>query len=514
LDSSYSPYNLQGFDKAVSLLTHIREHKEKILIHGDYDVDGIAGTALMYKGLKNLDFEVDWFLPNRFRDGYGMTVENIKKFHKEEVKWIITVDTGISALEEIRLANELGMKVIVTDHHQVPETLPPAQVILNSNQPDCAYPNKDLCGTGIAYLLINELFLKLSNRSAEEFLDLVALASLADVAPMSEGNRLLVRKGLKTLEQTQNQGLQEMLKKLGLVNTGLSTTDVLFKIVPYLNAPGRMGNPESSLKLLIAEDKKAVGPLLDQIWKSNTRRKILDRDIVLDAVNMIERNNRLENTYCFVMASSQWHEGVIGIVAAKIVDKYYKPAFIISVSDGIAKASGRTVEGFNLHQALTSVQDLLEKWGGHYHACGFSMKETNIAEFQLRMNKLAEESLKDSDQTRIISPVVEVNLEDINSETMLWLKRFEPFGPLNEVPLFYTEDAFLDGEPRIVGGEHLKFCITNGIIRFDAIAFGLGYLEAELKKDHRLNLAFYPEWNYFADKKSLQLRVIALEQVN
>ncbi|MFC1585796.1 single-stranded-DNA-specific exonuclease RecJ [Fibrobacterota bacterium] len=509
-ETAVDALDLLGLERALELLLNILKIKEKILVHGDYDVDGIAGTAVLSKGLKACGYDVDWFLPNRFTDGYGITMGNVQKFHSRGFKWIITVDTGISALEEIQAAVDLGMGVIITDHHHAPAILPPAEVIINPNQPGCRYPNKDLCGTGIAYRLVNELMLRVMGKNAEYLLDLVALASLADSVPVMGENRFLIRKGLRLLEQTENPGLLEMMQRSELLGTSVTSTDILFKVVPFLNAPGRLGAPDTSYQLLTADDQSEARLLADKLWTLNSQRKALDRQALQEALAMVDQNPLLRQSSCLVVAS-QWNEGIIGIVAAKLVDKYCRPVFVLSISDGIAKGSGRTVEGFSLFQALVSCQDLLEKWGGHYYACGFNIKTENIAEFQNRMNSLAADCLSESQRIQTVIPESEINLPDINPESMLWLKRFEPCGPSNKNPLFYTEDAFLDGAPRVVGEAHLKFQVTNGPVSFDAIAFGLGHLQKHLKTNQKVKLAFHPEWNNFRGRKSIQLRVVALE---
>jgi single-stranded-DNA-specific exonuclease len=510
-DGDVRPEDLLGFEKTVSLLLNILRDGDRIIVHGDYDVDGIAGTAILYKGLKECGFNVDWFIPNRFKDGYGITLENIRKFHENGTRWIISVDTGISAMQEIRAAVDLGMKVIITDHHHVPDDLPPAEVILNPNQPGCNYSNKDLCGAGIAYHLINALMTRVLNKNAEQYLDLVALASLADSVTLLDENRYLVRKGLRLLEQTRNPGLRALLHKMELENGSLSSGDVLFKIIPLLNAPGRLGSPDLSFKIITVDNQHEASQLAEKLWEINSRRKLLDREATLEAIEIIEKDEDLKSSPCLVLNSSRWHEGIIGIVAAKLVDLYCRPAFVLSITNGKAKGSGRTVEGFNLHNALLHNQELMEKWGGHYYACGFSIKEKNINAFRKNMCELAEKQLQDRKKSTSIVPDVEINLDEINEETMLWLKRFEPFGPSNESPLFYTEEAYMYGEPRIVGGDHMKFYVTNGLAEFDAIAFGMGGLLNDFKKDQKITMAFFPEWNYFRNNKTIQLRVVAME---
>ena len=506
---------LLGLPRAVELLRGAQASGESVCVHGDYDVDGVTATALLFQGLEWLGFNVDWFLPNRFQEGYGISFASVEKLRARGARWIVSVDTGISANAEVAKAKELGIGVIITDHHQASGELPAADAILNPNQPGCPYPNKGLSGVGVAYKLLNALAIALKGESAERFLDLLALGSLADNVPLTGENRRLVKAGLRRLSATENHGLRGLLERAGVERGRLSSGEILFKVTPMLNAMGRMGSPEISARLLLSQSPAEAEGYLDLMVAENQKRRKLDQAITEQAVHMVDGDSALSESGCLVVASPQWHEGVIGIVAARMVERYRRPAFVLAIDaeKGTAKGSGRTLTGFNLHKALAGAAHLLDKWGGHYHACGFTIPAGNIDAFRALMNAAAAEHLAGNDFVPRIQPTVEIALDSLTEENMLWLQRFEPFGPLNETPLFYAEDVELRSAPKVVGDKHLKFMLGGaGAAGFDAIAFNLGYLREYVMERPRLaKIAFYPEWNTFRGERRIQLRIVALE---
>ncbi len=512
--SEPDPTVMLGMEKAVALLLEARERGDKIVVHGDYDVDGVTATALLFQGLKACGFEADWFIPNRFEEGYGISNASVTKIKARGARWIISVDTGISANAEVGLAKELGLGVIITDHHQASGALPPADAILNPNQPGCPYPNKGLSGVGVAYKLLNVLSLRILGHSADRYLDLVALGSLADSVPLTPENRRLVKAGLKILSNSTSIGIHALLKRAGLEKNRVSSGELLFKVTPMLNAMGRMGSPEISLKLLLSQSEQEAQQFLDLMETENGKRRKLDQAITEEAVRMVDANMALQASGCLVVASANWHEGVIGIVAARMVERYNRPTFVLAIDakNGLAKGSGRTMAGFNLHKALTGAAALLEKWGGHYFACGLTIKAENIDGFRDLMNQAAAKHMADHDFIPRICPSVQVSLDIVNEDSMAWLQRFEPFGPLNERPMFYSEEVELMAEPKVVGDKHLKLTVGNPQASFDAIGFNLGYLRNYvLEKSKLAKIAFYPEWNSFRGVRKIQLRIVALE---
>lgn len=510
---------LLGLGRAVALLTEARARGEKVAVHGDYDVDGVTGTALLYLGLRELGFDADWILPNRFDGGYGMTPRTLDQLKERGAQWVVSVDTGVSAVEETAYARSLGLKVIITDHHQAPPVLPEAEVILNPNQPGCPYPNKGLSGCGVAWRLLEALSESLRAVpgvpfvDASKYLDLLALGSLADNVPLHGENRGLVRAGLRRMASSQNVGLRVLLERTGVDAAALTSTDILFKVTPLLNATGRMGSPETSLKLFLSADEREAHRHVDKMEAANMKRRTLDQGNTADALAMVE--NGLRDDACLVVHSEEWHEGVIGIVAARLVDKYRRPSFVLAVDEnGMAKGSGRTVRGFNLHEALAAHAHLFEKWGGHAFACGFSIRRENIPAFREAMVARARGIFADGPPPPEVAATLGVDLREITGDGLLWLRRFEPFGPRNEAPLFYAENVPLYGMPRTVGEKHLKFAVQpeGANAPLDAIAFNLGHMMETLERRDRLDkLVFHPEWNIFRGQKKIQLRVVALE---
>lgn len=505
---------LMGLEKAVAAILSAHQAGQKVVVHGDYDVDGVTGTALLYLGLRDLGFECGWFIPNRFEEGYGISKASLDKIREAGGQLVISVDTGIVAVDEIAYANSQGLQVIVTDHHQAGAQLPPAIAILNPNQPGCPHPNKGLAGVGVAYTLLLELCRHLPGCDADQYLDLVALGSLADNVPVTGANRSLIRQGLRRIAQTQLPGVKALFEKTGVSPEGLTTMELLFKVTPLLNAMGRMGSPEISLRLLLSADAAEADRHLQKMVEENGKRRALDQAITEEAIRRIDGDPTLADAACIVVGDAKWHEGVIGIVAARLVDRYARPAFVLALdAEGRGKGSGRTVTGFHLHKALNTVAELFEKWGGHYYACGFSIKAGKIHEFRAAMEKLATEVIGEAQGPGPVQPTTFLPLQDLNEDSMLWLRRFEPFGPLNEAPVFCVDEVELTAEPRIVGDKHLKFSVTakDGSI-FDAIAFNLGHLADGLKDAKQIKrMAFHPEWNVFRGRKKIQLRVIALE---
>jgi single-stranded-DNA-specific exonuclease len=502
-----------GLETALDALVQAHAAGQRIVIHGDYDVDGVTATALLYLGLRSMGFPCGWFIPNRFADGYGITRGSIDKIRAETTHIIISVDTGIAACEEVAYAKSQGIDVIITDHHQAGPEIPQALAILNPNQPGCPYPNKGLSGVGVAYTLLCALSERLPGCQPEDYLDLVALGSLADNVPVTGANRAIIRNGLRRISQTRSPGVHALFHKTGVAADSLSTMDVLFKITPLLNAMGRMGSPEISLRLLISADSiEAERHLASMVEQNNLRRQI-DQAITEEAIHRIENDPSLRHAACLVVGDATWHEGVIGIVAARLVEKYGRPAFVLAIDkEGRAKGSGRTVTGFHLHRAIGTVPHLFEKWGGHYYACGFTLKAECGDTFRQAMEALATTYLGEATGPAPVQPAAWMPLGELDESSMTWLRRFEPFGPLNESPLFCAEDVDLHDKPRIVGEKHLKFSVAQNGGVFDAIAFNMGHRAAAMEGLKSLKrIAFHPEWNIFRGRRRIQLRVVAFE---
>ena len=500
-------YNLQ---ESVQLLQQLHQNKSKIMIHGDYDVDGITGTTILYLFLKNAGFQVDWFIPNRFKDGYGITCDNIRKFAQEKFEWIITVDTGISANKEVSLANQLGLHTLITDHHQPGDDLPCADLILNPNQPDCPYPNKSLCGAGVAWKLVNQYAKTYLNSDANDLIYLVAIASLSDVVEINSENRFLIKQGLKQIITSPSPAIKHALNETNLSNkSNLSSNDILFKISPTLNSAGRLASASLSVNFLTSTNLTQAKDFFSQLKKLNTQRRSIEKEASENALSQIKIDQKKS---CVVLHSQHWHEGVLGILASKILDITKKPTIILSCKNGVCKASGRSVLNFNLHKALASCQELLVNWGGHYYACGFTILEKNLPALKKHLNTLAQTYLPNDFYLNKFFPHTQITLNEINNDTLLWLARFEPSGTNNPQTLFYCHRVQLQNI-QIIGEQHLKFTIKNYFSMFEGIYFFSHHLFEQIKNHESFNIAFHLEYNYFRQQKNIQFLIKGIEAI-
>lgn len=490
------------------------DKKTQIVVHGDYDVDGITGTALMYLGLRKAGFEkVRTFLPSRFHEGYGLTPSTVETFQQEGVEWIITVDTGITAVDEIAHARSLGMKVAVVDHHQEGPSLPEAEFILNPQQKSCQYPNSFLCAAGVSFKLIEALWSKLGLGRADELLDLFALGTLADMMPVEGENRTLLKKGLHYLRHSQKPGIKELLKHAKIETPDLRSQDVLFRIAPLLNSSGRMGSPMNALELLLATSPDNAAIKMKAIEETNLERRAIEDEVWKSALLAKENLEAQEGEQeVLVLADREWHQGVIGIVAAKLVEKFGVPTAVCAIDpDGSVKGSCRTPIGYNWHKALDLQKELLGKWGGHACAAGFNLSEDQLPELRRRLNQAALELDREAVEAEEVLTHSKLSIDKISEDTLTWLYRFEPFGHGNESPVFFDSKVSVGRECRVVGKKHLKLKLRKGRREFDCIAFGMGHLAEELKKKKNgLQIAYIPTWNYFRNQKSIQLQIMGI----
>jgi single-stranded-DNA-specific exonuclease len=508
---------MNGMAEALELLLSLRNRQSKIAIHGDYDVDGITGTALLSLALKQAGFEqIQTFIPSRFEQGYGLCLQTIEDFAQEGVEWIITVDTGITAVAEIKRAKELGMGVLVCDHHQEGPELPNADIILNPQCKACSYENTFLSGVGVAYKLMETLFSALGIQGMASYLDFFTLGTLADMMPVLGENRFLLKAGMKAFPHSQRPGIQALLTEARIQPDSLRSQDILFRVTPLINAAGRMGNPAKALDLLVSQTDKDAKICLQDLKKANEQRKKFENEIAQAAYAKVEASDFLKKASILVVGDENWHQGVIGIVAARLVERYEKPVAVLSIENGIGKASARSVAGFNWHKALEECQDLLDRWGGHAFAAGFSIEASNIDEFSARLQDISARIEYAPETEKVWQPDYVVPFKDLNHDSMNWLQRFEPFGPMNETPLFCLEDVSIGSECRIVGRSHLKIKLVHKGVALDAIAFGLGYLlEDLLSAKGNLTLVYIPLWNHFRGKKKtiqLQIKAILIEE--
>jgi single-stranded-DNA-specific exonuclease len=505
-----SPYLMAGMDKAVERIKKALKHSETIAIYGDYDVDGVTSTALFYTFLKSLGANVTYYNPDRIKEGYGVNIDAVRKLSEEGVTLIISGDCGITAVSEVKEAKNLGVDFIVTDHHQPPAELPDAVSILNPQQPSCKYPAKEIAGVGVIFNLAIGLrralrdagFFKNGEPNLGDFLDLVALGTVADCAPLKEVNRILVKEGIKRMQSPKRVGLKA-LKEASSIKGEVSSFDLGFKLGPRVNASGRMGSAASAVELLISEDLEQARELAKKLSRENSDRQSVEADIIREAVELIESDSVHLSSNSIVIASRNWHPGIIGIVASRIVERYDKPAILIAVGeDKVGKGSGRSVIGVNIYQALSECRQILLQYGGHEQAAGISIREENIEKFR-EMFKLAVESGAERTES-VLNIDCRVELSDISEELISEFETLEPFGIGNPEPVLYAEAVQVQSQ-RLLKERHLSLKVKQGGKSLGAIWFNMK--EPRLLKQDKIDIVFIPEFNYWNGEKELRLRV-------
>ena len=535
-DDVHDPFLMKGMKEAVEWLLAVRERGEKVFVFGDYDLDGMTAVTLMTRALAELGIESDWRLPNRFGDGYGLSVSAVEEMHSAGARNVITVDTGITANAEIALAKKLGMSVLVIDHHQPSgEGLPECDVLLDPHQEGDTYPNPELCGVGVSYKFICALYSRLGMPEPKKFLDLVALGTLADLVQMTPENRCFTKAGLKSIEGSCWPGLQEMYGDLMKRHGSVGGIDVMYKFAPLLNAPGRMERPDPALKLLLSPNMAAANALMAELKEWNSKRKQKEAEITDMALEQVKAKYGDKLPTVLVVAGNNWHVGVIGIVAAKLAQEYHRPTAVLSITDGMAHASARAVPGFNWHKALFESRDLFDRWGGHANAAGFSLPSDKIDELRERL----EQSAKVQNYTGAVEELpagaypydIRISLNELVVEAEQYMSPdgstcpggkklisildffdlLEPFSGNFPYPIFRADNIKVHRLRELRGG-HLQMDISQAGSRvFPAIAFGLRKSKALLHDDKPVSVIFEPTWNYFNDRKSMQLCIKAIE---
>ncbi len=504
-DDFHDPFLFTGMDIAVERIIEAINNKEKILIYGDYDVDGITSTTVLKKYLMDRGIPVDTYIPNRLHEGYGLNKNAIDTIKERNIDLIITVDCGISAIEEVDYAVSLGMDVIVTDHHEVGEKLPNALAVIDAKRKDNTYPFRSLAGVGVVFKLIQALSIKLEIKPEEylKYLDLVCVGTISDIVPLEGENRTIAKLGLMLIKVTRNLGLRELIKSSGYKEIDSNT--ISFGVAPRINACGRMGHEEEALKLFLSEDLESATKITKELNEYNTLRQSTEKAIYEEAVQEIDRNH-LDEKNSIVLGGKGWHHGVIGIVSSKVTDKYYKPSILLSFEDDMAKGSGRSVPGFDLYEGLTKCEDLLEKYGGHSMAVGLTLKKENLEKFKERFEQIAKEK-----NIKELVPIIyiddELKLKDINMELVKSLSILEPFGEANKVPLFLIRNLKIDSIRALSEGRHLKLTLRDENFVINAIGFELGYLAEEYRIGDRIDVVGTLEINSFNGFSSIQINM-------
>lgn len=505
LDDLYDPYMLNDMELAVKRIIQAIEQNEKITVFGDYDVDGITSVTILKKFLDEQNVSVNYYLPNRLSEGYGLNNSALQKIKDRGTNLIITVDCGISAYEEIEFAKSLGMEVIVTDHHECPAKLPNALAIIDPKREDNTYPFNSLAGVGVTFKLIQALALKmgLPKESCFKYLDIVCLGTVADIVPLVDENRVIVKYGLEYVKHTSNIGLKALIGVSGC--TSIDSQAISFGLAPRINACGRMGDAETALKLFLTHDEKEAFEIANLLQEKNKERQEVEKGIMQDAITKIE-NEKMDKDNIIVVGSENWFHGVIGIVASKITEAYYKPSILVCFDGENGKGSGRSIDGFDLHEALNATAENLQKYGGHEMAIGLSVEKSKFEDFKKNIIKYANEKITE-EYVPVIKIDSEINIREATGKTIEELKLLEPYGESNMPPMFMYKNIKVDSIRTLSNDKHLKLNVKEGNIVFDAIAFNMGDKKDSIRMGDKVDILFHLEINRFNGRETIQLNV-------
>lgn len=520
INQLHSPFLMEDMEKVTKRILSAIQNKENITIYGDYDADGICGTALLTLVLQELGGKCRYYLPNRMEEGYGLNKDAILRCKEDGTQLLITVDCGIGSQDEINYAKGLGMDVIVTDHHSPIGELPECLGILNPKDPGSGYPYKELSGVGVAYKLGEALAKETSHIDIRKHLDLVAVGTIADIVPLTGENRIFVYHGLKVLETTEKIGLVKLKEKAGMdpaparrggTSKDIQAGHVAFRLAPRINAAGRLTTAESAIKLLLTKDENEAEELSNILNINNRERQKIEQEVLSSALEQLELKFNFNNEKIIVLENKDWPVGVIGIVAGRIANQYHRPCIIISVENGLGKGSGRSIKNFHLLEALQSCSSYLKKFGGHAHAAGLCIEEILIQSFREKINQYAESVLGPNDLIPQIEIDAEANFRDISFELLEQLDMLEPFGYSNPKPCLVSTELQLYREPRIVGNEHLKFWVKSSGRVFEAIGFGMAGHISLFDEFNTIDMVYRPQINNWMNREIIQLQVLDLK---
>jgi len=510
-DQLHDPFIMKNMDIAVDRISKNIQNQKPILIFGDYDVDGTTGASLLYLGLKDHNAIVEYYIPHREKEGYGLSTGGIDYAQSIGADLLITCDCGINAFKPVDDAADQGIDVIITDHHIPDKKLPNAYAVLNPKQKGCEYPFKGLCGCGVAFKLISALSeqSEIEQNLGLNYLDLVALATSADMVPILDENRVLVHCGLDQLEESNSPGIHQLLVQTGLVGESLNVGKLVFGLAPKINAAGRMGDANRTVELLTTSDKNRAEELASILIRENKRRQLIQEDIVNDAIRQVYAQVDLENSKVVIVGSKGWHPGVIGIVASRIKDEFSRPAIVIAFDeDGIGKGSARSIPKLDLYDALAYASKFLEGFGGHPMAAGLTVLEDRFENFKSLFLRNVNKILSDDDLIPVISIDGEMELKDINPRFMRFLEKLGPFGPGNMRPKFMSRNLQVSGQPRLMGkGEHIRFIVSQNGRNYPAVGFKLSSHYEDLIRGVPIDLAYVVEVNEWQGQSNIQLNV-------
>ena len=513
LSQLHDPFLMADMDKAVARLSEAMELNQKILIYGDYDVDGTTSVALVYKFLQQFHNNIDFYIPDRYKEGYGISIQGIDFAADNGFKLVVALDCGIKAVEKIKYANQKGIDFIICDHHTPDAELPPAIAVLDSKRSDCTYPYKELSGCGVGFKLMQAFAIKnnIDFSNLTPLLDLVALSIASDIVPITGENRILAFFGLKQINTNPSIGLKSIIEVCGLADKELSISEIVFRIGPRINASGRMKLATEAVQLMVTNDPVFAKEKSSTINDYNNDRKDLDKNITDEAIALIGADERYSKRRSIVVHKPDWHKGVIGIVASRLSEEYYKPSIVLTNSNGLASGSARSVPGFDIYKSIDSCRDLLENFGGHMYAAGLSLKEENIPQFTERFEKFVFENILEEQTYPQIEVDALLSFSDITPKFFRVLKQFGPFGPGNMKPVFVTKKVIDYGTSRLVGKdqEHLKLELVDNSSEnvMNGIAFRMHTFNDHLKALNPLDICYTIEENNFNGNTNIQLMI-------
>ena len=513
LDDLHDPFLLPDMDKAIRRIEKALGNKERILIYGDYDVDGTTAVSLVYKFFRGITNNIDYYIPDRYDEGYGISYQGIEYAVETGVTLIISLDCGIKAVEKVAHAKEKGVDFIICDHHMPDEELPDAVAVVDAKRVDSKYPYDELSGCGVGFKLVQAF----SQRNGypfseiEPLLDLVAVSIASDIVPLTGENRVMIHYGLKQLNSNPNFGLRGIIEICGLNRKRITVNDIVFKIGPRINASGRMMNGKEAVDLMLANDMVAARRKSKDIDKYNEDRRELDKRITDEAIEYIDNHVDISNMKSIVLYDENWHKGIVGIVASRLTEKYFRPAVVLTKSNGMISGSARSVPGYDVYRAIERCRDLLENFGGHTYAAGLTLREENLQEFTDRFNKLSFNHVEEKMMLPQITVDAEITLSEITPSFVKQLELFSPFGPENENPVFLTRNVYDAGTSRLVGmdSRHIKMDVKDGTVEMPmpGIAFGQKRHYPRLKEGNPLDICYTIEENHYAGRTFTQLMV-------
>ena len=503
-DDFHDPFLMPDMEKAVERILIAIQNKEKIIIYGDYDVDGITSVTVLKKFLEEQGLKTGEYIPNRLNEGYGLNKEAVKNISEQGYTLIITVDCGISCIEEIEYAKELGMEVIVTDHHEPGEIIPDCLAVVDAKRKDNQYPCRDLAGVGVVFKLIQSISLKLNLEAKEylKYLDIVCVGTISDIVPLIDENRVITKLGLKLVEKTRNIGLKTLLESTGYKE--INSTTISFGIAPRINACGRMGEEKEALELFLTNNIQEAKQISERLNQYNIERQETEKQIFKQAIQEIEKENK--DVPCIILGKEGWHHGIIGIVASKVTDIYFKPSILICFEGEEGKGSGRSIPGFDLHDAVMNCNTYVEKFGGHSMAIGINVKKENFEKFKKEFEEYVQNS-HINDIIPIIKIDKEIDLRKINIQDIRDLKLLEPYGEANKMPLFLIKNMKIQSIRTLSEGKHIKLKLGIDNYIADAIGFNMGNIAEQYLIGDRVDVVGSLEINDFGDNENIQINL-------